>query len=990
MITYSAPRKSLSRFQPSFLSVALFALLCVGAIQPSASGAVAETASGIVVGNISNAGTGNLLEGARVELPQLGLTALTDNTGRFVLSNVPAGTHELVASYTGLDPQRAPVTVAAGQRAIRNFDLTTGIYQLDAFKVTGEREGNAAAITAQRNAPNVKNIVAIDAYGNLPNMNASELAVLLPGVAGNVNDEGNINNFTIRGMGPGLNSITIDGAQMSSIGGMARTQRMHTITGSMFDALELTKGHTPDKGADSLGGTLNLKSRSPLSLKEKRRVTYNLAGRLAPSFTQQIPLREQHRFHPLLNVAYQEVFDTFGGDRNLGVSVNLFYSEQAVGYFRTMRDFENTTNTPAYLWDYRTQDNYNNRKQSSINLRADYRLSSSTKLSLNTIYNDAFERFRLAYDVRAFTNQTAPNATTSGVVPGYTDRITQVRPIAASTIDVTSNMFGFKNRMRHVDLGAEQEFGRLQLDYNALYSQTHVTSTNGDGGLLVNRITGVGWILDRTQSDLNPRFTQAGGPDFTNPANYRPSSLNFADIHNLHEVTEVRGNARYDLGTPAQVFIKTGFRWREEMAKNLDLSKRYLYRGTTALPADPSIRTYDTEHNGRRIPLWSANAISRDLVPVEPALWSDDLYFRAQSRYTGTRAVTETVKAGYIMAQCKVDRTSLLTGVRWEKTEDESWGWVRARTPSTAAQQAVDPIGSADRDYANNRRSLVGSYTKAFPSAHLTHDFTSNLKARLSWSTSFGRPAMSNLVPNETANETNQTLTINNPSLLPQTAGNWDASLDYYFEPVGNLSVGWFHKTIKDYIVTGIDGGKIAIGTDNGYNGEYGGFTRLSSANAGTAYVQGWELSYQQQLTFLPGPLKGLAFMANYTLLDTHGNFGGTTNLSTGQVAGFIPRTGNVSLSWRFRGFSTRLNANYTGPFLSSYSAASPGRNLYIRARNVVNLSLAYQLRPAVSLSVDINNLFDVPQVGYRGIPDQMQRTTFNGTTITFGISGRF
>ncbi len=323
------------------------------------------------------------------------------------------------------------------------------------------------------------------------------------------------------------------------------------------------------------------------------------------------------------------------------------------------------------------------------------------------------------------------------------------------------------------------------------------------------------------------------------------------------------------------------------------------------------------------------------------------MYFRAQTRYTGTRAVTETVKAGYLMAQGKVGRTSLLTGVRWEKTEDESWGWVRARTPSTAAQQAADPIGAADRDYANKRRSFVGSYTKAFPSAHLAHDFTSNLKARLSWSTSFGRPAMSNLVPNETANETNQTLTINNPSLLPQTAGNWDASLDCYFEPVGNLSVGWFHKTIKDYIVTGIDGGKIATGTDNGYNGEYGRFTRLSSANAGTAFVQGWELSYQQQLTFLPGPLKGLAFMANYTLLDTHGNFGGNVYRSTGQVAGFIPRTGNVSLSWRYHGFSTRLNANYTGPFLSSYSAASPGRNLYIRARNVVNISLAYQLRPA-------------------------------------------
>jgi len=37
------------------------------------------------------------------------------------------------------------VTITAGQRAVQNFDLTTGIYQLQEFRVTGEREGGAAA-----------------------------------------------------------------------------------------------------------------------------------------------------------------------------------------------------------------------------------------------------------------------------------------------------------------------------------------------------------------------------------------------------------------------------------------------------------------------------------------------------------------------------------------------------------------------------------------------------------------------------------------------------------------------------------------------------------------------------------------------------------------------------------------------------------------------------------------------------------------------------
>jgi TonB-dependent receptor len=347
--------------------------------------------------------------------------------------------------------------------------------------------------------------------------------------------------------------------------------------------------------------------------------------------------------------------------------------------------------------------------------------------------------------------------------------------------------------------------------------------------------------------------------------------------------------------------------------------------------------------------------------------------------YTGTREVVETVLAGYVMAQAKVGKTGLLAGVRTEKTDTESWGYVRSRTPSSGADQIRDPVGSAQKDYANNRRELEGSYTKSFPSIHL-----------LSWSTSFGRPAMTNLLPNETVNENAQTLTINNPSLLPQTAANWDATLDYYFEPVGNFSIGWFHKEIEDYLVTGQTVGTIPSGPDNGYNGEYAGFTELTTLNAGTAYVQGWEFSYQQQFTFLPGLLRGLSFGANYTILDTHGDFGGTTNLSGDQVPGFIPKTGNVSLSWRHRAFNARVLVNYTSDYILGYTAASVGRNQYRFERTVVNLGVGYQFSPRFGVNLDVNNLTNEPIAQYRGIPDQMERTLIHGTTINIGVSGRF
>ncbi|MBI5692619.1 MAG: TonB-dependent receptor [Verrucomicrobia bacterium] len=974
---------------------ALAAATVLAALFVSLAGAADSTPTGSLSGSVSNAGTGNLLEGARLEVPALGLSALTDATGRYEFSQLPAGTHELVATYLGLDPQRATVVVPAGTGAVRHFDLTAGIYKLDTFTVTGEREGNAAALTAQRNAPNVKNVVAIDAYGNLPNMNASELAVMLPGVAGNLSDEGNIVGFTIRGMGPGSNTITIDGALMGSQGGDSRQTRIHTITGSMFDALEVTKGHTPDKEAGSLGGTVNLKSRSPLGLKEKRRVTYNFSARMAPPGTEQIPLREQHRTHPLLNVAWQEVFSVLGGQRNLGMALNLFYSEQAVGAFSTTRDFQNTTATPAYVWDFRTQDNYNNRKQSSLNLKFDYRLSPSTKLSLNYIFNDAFERFRLRYYFRAFTgNQnTVPNATTSGVIPGFTDRITQVRPVAASTVNLQSQMSNFFHRQRHVDLGAEHRFGGLELDYNGVVSLDSISSGSGDVGDLTLQATGIGWILDRTQSDLYPRFLQTGGPDLTSAASYRPSQYLFNDNKPIHEIREFRGNARFQLPRFSSVFVKTGLRLREEVAGNRNTkNRRFTFLGTNAsqLPVDPTIALYGDHKLGLNLPRISANAVARDRNPLNAALWSEDRYFYESSKYTGTRQATETVTAGYAMVQGRVARTGFIAGVRTEETEDESWGWVRARFGSTAAQQAADPVGSAQRDYAGTRREISGRYTKSFPSVHLTQDVTANLKARLSWSTSFGRPPLSNLMPNETVNETAQTLTINNPGLKPRLAESWDASLEYYFEPVGNVSVSWFHKRITDYFVSGILSGTVPGGSDNGYNGEYAGYSILTTQNLGNATVKGWEISYNQQFTFLPGWLKGLGGGANFTFLETAGNFGGTDERKTGEVPGFIPFTANANLHWRHRGYSARLILNRTGEYINAFTATGSGRNQYTRTRNIVNAGIAYQLRPSLTLSLDVGNLFNEPQVFYRGIADQISEVRIPGTTVTFGVSGRF
>ena len=337
-----------------------------------------------------------------------------------------------------------------------------------------------------------------------------------------------------------------------------------------------------------------------------------------------------------------------------------------------------------------------------------------------------------------------------------------------------------------------------------------------------------------------------------------------------------------------------------------------------------------------------------------------------------------------------VGHTGFLAGVRVEDTEDFSYGYVRSRTPTTAAQQTADPVGSAFKDYAGNRRELHGDYRKSFPSVHLTQDFTRNLRGRLSWSTGFGRPPLNNFYPTESANDTTRILTIPNLSLKPETANNWDATLEYYFEPVGNLSVGWFHKKIKDYFSGSTILGTVGTGADNGFGGDYAGYSIQGQSNLGTANITGWEFSYLQQFTFLPGPLKGLSASVNYTLLDTKGNFGGTVERTTGEVAGFIPRSGNVSLSWRFHKFTSRITVNRVGSYLRNFTAIGSGANLYTRARTVTNVGVGYKLRPAVTLTMDVQNIFNEEQSWYRGNPDNLAQVYVPGVTVTFGVSGRF
>jgi TonB-dependent receptor len=836
-------------------------------------------------------------------------------------------------------------------------------------------------------------------------------------------------------MGVGTTSITIDGGGMSSFSALGRTTRMTSFTGNMFETLELTKGQTPDRPVDSLGGGVNFKTRSPLAMREKRRVTYSLTGRIAPWFTEQVPFREARRGHELMNVFYQEKFAVLGaepGNENLAVSVNAFKSENAFGFFNSTRDFQQTNNQPAYLWDYRTQDDYNNRKQQSVSTKWDYRLGRNNLLKLNLVYNDQAEPMRKRPVMRAFAGSqtTVPSATT-GVVPGFDSRVTTVRAIptaanatsattAPALIDETIDAVNREQRLRHMDLAGEHTWGRLEADWAVLWSRTHYrylgsegqlnmrlgnvpfVGPNGGPGSATNNIvgpngeTGIGWILDRRESDLYPKFIKNGGLDWENPSNWRPritDGLNTASGSlDVDLIREIRGNLKYRLPIDsAAIFLKGGYSLRDHDVEQYRFNRRWNYISPKALPTDPSVLMWDTVKTGRIMPVWEATMFIKEGQPIDPSLWQEDKYYYVQNKLQNSYRINELITGYYAMAQGRIGRAGFLAGVRHEDTDTTGYSNIRSRVLTTSAQQTADPVGSALKDY-NNPTVREGIYGQNFPSFHSWYDLTPNLKARGSWTTGFARPSMANAVSALSINEAGQSITFSNTAIRPTKSKNWDFSLEYYFEPSSTLTVGWFHKRIDDYIVSGQQIGVVGTGPDNGFGGDYSGFTILSNGNAGSAFTQGWEMSYLQQFRFLPGLLKGLRFQANWTELMAHGDYGTPgVYLKTKQVNGFIPRTINYTLSWDYRKLSLSWSSNYNAESIrGAANIAQPSRDRYMRAREIVNASARYHIRSNLTFSVGVYNVFNAPQVYYRGNPDQMATFLMQGTTMTFGLEGRF
>jgi len=233
---------------PGFFAV----VLAVGALLGLPEAAAAQ--DGAIAGHIT-AITGEDLTGVQVFIPGTSFGSLTDETGRYRITGVPAGEYTLRVSIIGFRGAESPVTVTAGEVATVDMALEVSAVALDEVvaTITGERRRRELST----------DISTIDAVVVAENTRTNRLDQILKGQASGVSVRrasgtvGTGSLVKIRGTGSISLSNTplyvVDGAIIaadaqgfdpffgSGVGGQEPT-RLQELNPDEIESIEIIKG----------------------------------------------------------------------------------------------------------------------------------------------------------------------------------------------------------------------------------------------------------------------------------------------------------------------------------------------------------------------------------------------------------------------------------------------------------------------------------------------------------------------------------------------------------------------------------------------------------------------------------------------------------------------------------------------------------------------------------------------------------------------------
>ena len=223
-------------------------------------------------------------------------------------------------------------------------------------------------------------------------------------------------------------------------------------------------------------------------------------------------------------------------------------------------------------------------------------------------------------------------------------------------------------------------------------------------------------------------------------------------------------------------------------------------------------------------------------------------------------------------------------------------------------------------------------YSDLLPSANLAFDVTKDFVVRLAAAKVMSRPGPGSVGPGGLISTTG-TLSMTSGKLLlkPFRATTMDASFEWYFNKNSIVSLGLFQKIISTYIqslrvnVPYHQTGLPRSLTPANFTGDEV-FAVTTPVNTNGGKLTGFELNYQQPPNFLPGSLKNLGVLVNYTQVKSQIACLVSPNAATtitDELVNLSPKSYNVTLYYD----DVRFSARVTGSYRSGFLTRVPGQN---------------------------------------------------------------
>jgi TonB-dependent receptor len=898
-------------------------------VKPQPVKTVHANAVGIIKGKITDSLTHESLPGATVLITGTTSITSTDLNGEFLL-RAPAGDVTLEVRYVGFDKYTRTITVPAEGSVDVEIKLSSNTTRLGDVVITGVLQGQQRALNQQKSADNIKNIVSADQIGRFPDPNVAEALQRVPAV--NIErDQGEGRYVLVRGLAPQFTNISINGEQIPSPEADVRYVALDAVPADQLASIEVSKALTPDMDGDAIGGSVNLITRTA----QNEKLSINGSGLVGYN-----NLVQKANFQGSLELSKRFL------NNKLGIMLNSSYYETDRGSDNWERD-----ESELALRDYTLL-----RTRTGLSSTIDYKFTDRSEIYFRTIYN----RFTDREQRRQYV--FLPNVDNS--------------PFEANEIERYTKDRLEKQIVTSFNLGGKHTFNKLNLDYEIAYA-SGIQDTPYD--VEIGTVAEVDELSTDFGSNINfPKFTVNGLPHTSRQNVYLDNS-----IYEFNELVigktyakDVNKTAKVNIGIPYSIgenqsLFKFGAKVRMKEKSYQVNEDVFEWEGDDYTLDQFDGGLVDDNFLDGRYTL-RANADPKKVIQhfnANRGGYALDVPGKITAEATESYTATEDVYAGYAMTKVQMNKLMLLGGVRVEHTK--------------VNYKSYYPV-----DEENVLTSEGGTdYTYVLPQVHARYQIDNNTNLRAAITRSYARPNFSDIVPSQEINTADGEGTIGNPKLIPVSATNFDLLGEHYFGTVGILSGGVFFKQLNNFIYT-------RTFESNEYPGSEGQVLDLSqSQNGDQATLFGFELAYQQNLTFLPGFLKGFSIYANYTYTSSNAKIQGRGNDAPTKeeirLPGQAKSVGNLSVAYDLKRVNVRLSSNFNGEYLSEVGDEA-AEDLYVNNRLQFDATATVTVTPNLRVFAEFLNITNQPFEVYQGNEDRFVQREFYSWWTRVGVKFDF